>query len=292
MEKQDALGYEFLYDRSIALCPGMEPLITKIRCIAPLRPYECQQLIQQVRSGDKNAKKRLVEKYLRYALKFSLDAAEEHHMPLDELFSEAAVGLVENVEKYVTTSPVHFTARIIPSIMHSVSRYVHENQYCVPIPTSVHAKVEKVKAARKKYPSYLNKKTIDKICQKTGISKKTVLCLLPYTEPPISYEVFCEENKNRLFYDGESYLIRRIYNEQLGKVLREMLCLMSYWNETILTLRYNMDGQGGYTATQIAKMLNVNRDFVRAQECGGLQKLKRGSHCLHALHMFLELENI
>ena len=92
--------YEKIYSRCINICPNMKYIIEQIRSIKPPEFNESKKLLLKAEQGDNSAKHRLIEMYLRIALKYALYTAERHEMPLDTLFSEAVVGLEEYAKKY------------------------------------------------------------------------------------------------------------------------------------------------------------------------------------------------
>ena len=73
--------YEQIYQRCIEICPDMKPLIGKIRLIPPPKYRERDILLQKIKSGDRTAKNRLVEMYLRNALRIALEAADISSLP-------------------------------------------------------------------------------------------------------------------------------------------------------------------------------------------------------------------
>ena len=75
----------------------MKPLIGKIRLIPPPKYRERDILLQKIKSGDRTAKNRLVEMYLRNALRIALEAADISSLPLEDIFSETVIGLMEQL---------------------------------------------------------------------------------------------------------------------------------------------------------------------------------------------------
>lgn len=125
MNKTDK-KYEQVYKRCIELFPDMKPLIEKIRLISPPRPRECGILLEKLFAGDKAAASRLVEMYLRNALRISLEAAEEFSMPLDEIFSETIIGLAESFRK--PTNCINYSAHVNNSMKAGAYNYIKKNQ--------------------------------------------------------------------------------------------------------------------------------------------------------------------
>lgn len=131
--------YEQVYKRCIELFPDMRPIIDKIRKIQPPQTRECKILLEKLFAGDKAAAKRLVEMYLRNALRIALEVAEEFSMPLDEIFSETVVGLTEALHQRsnATNYLVHIHHRMQSKALNYVRRnkmqFLSYEEYCEKI---------------------------------------------------------------------------------------------------------------------------------------------------------------
>lgn len=125
MNKTDK-RYEQIYQRCIELFPDMRPLINKIRKIQPPRKRECRILLEKLFAGDKAAASRLVEMYLRNALRISLETAEKFSMPLDEIFPETVLGLSEALHK--KSNATNYLAYIDHGMRAKALNYVRKNK--------------------------------------------------------------------------------------------------------------------------------------------------------------------
>lgn len=117
--------YEEIYRRCIELCPDMKPLIEKIRLIPPPQYREREILFQKVKFGDRNAKNRLIEMYLRNALRIALEAAEVSSLPLNDIFSETMIGLMERLN--CPTENQNYSAFISAGMHIKAYNYVRKN---------------------------------------------------------------------------------------------------------------------------------------------------------------------
>lgn len=118
--------YEQVYKRCIKLFPDMRPLINKIRKIQPPQTRECGILLEKLFAGDKAAAKRLVEMYLRNALRIALEVAEEFSMPLDEIFSETVMGLTEALHQ--RSNATNYLVHIHHRMQSKALNYVRRNK--------------------------------------------------------------------------------------------------------------------------------------------------------------------
>ncbi len=107
------------------MCPEMKPLIEKIKLIPPPQYGEREILLKKIKFGDKNAKNRLAEMYLRSALHIALEVAEISSQPLEDIFSEAVIGLIERLN--CPTENKNYSAFISAGMRIKAYNYVREN---------------------------------------------------------------------------------------------------------------------------------------------------------------------
>lgn len=104
----------------------MKPLIEKIRLIPPPKYRERNILLQKIKSGDRTVKNRLVEMYLRNALSIALEAAEVSSLPLEDIFSETVIGLMERLN--CPTENKNYLAFLRKGMCHAAYNYVQKNE--------------------------------------------------------------------------------------------------------------------------------------------------------------------
>lgn len=131
--------YEQVYKRCIELFPDMRPIVNKISKIQPPQTRECGILLEKLFAGDKAAAKRLVEMYLRNALRISLEVAEKFSLPLDEIFSETVMGLTEalhkksNATNYLTYITHKMSSKALNYVRRNKKQFLSYEEYCEKI---------------------------------------------------------------------------------------------------------------------------------------------------------------
>lgn len=237
--------YDKVYKRCIELCPDMQELIEQIRRIPPPKANEYKVLYQRKKNGDSKALRKIIEMYLRTALRLSLAAAEKFSLPLDEIFSEAVIGLAEYVNRYDSQNHKIFAGYIISGIRKGINAYIRQNsRYNIPLPVRFEENVKEVQLA------------------------------IYYTENPMSYEEYCENNKN-IVYDGESYLIDHIYWTDVKETLDTVLDTLSEREQKIIRLKYGLGSCEMRSIKEIADMFYVDKERIISIEKKALRKLKR-----------------
>lgn len=224
--------YEEIYQRCIEICPNMKLLIERIRQIPPPKNKEREILFQKIKSGDKTAKNRLVEMYLRNALRIALEAADISSLPLDDIFSETVIGLMERLN--CPTKNKNYSAFITAGMRIAAYNYVRKNDVKL-----------------------------------------------------MSYEDYCEKIKEK-YYDGEWFLIRHIYLEQLNETLSEVMFKnLTHREEKILKLRFGPENSDKHSYKRIAEIFEKDKNRIRYIEQKALRKLRPSFNFPNNLKDFL-----
>lgn len=265
--------YNEIYKRCIELCPDMQELIEKIRHITPPRTNERKALCERNANGDSKALSRIIEMYLRTALRFSLTAAEKNSLPLDEIFSEAVIGLSESAKRYDLRNHRSFANYIISGIRQGIKAYIRQNSSYIPLPAQFSQTVETVKSEKEKNGSDSYYSMTRKISNVTGIKLKEVQLALCYTENIMSYEEYCEINQN-IAYDGERRIIEYIYWENVRETLEAVMNTLTERERKVIQLKYGLDLCGQHSVKEIADMFYVDKERIRSIEEKALRKLK------------------
>lgn len=224
--------YEQIYQRCIEVCPDMKSLIEKIRLIPPPKYRERDILLQKIKSGDRTAKNRLVEMYLRNALRIALEAADASSLPFEDIFSETVIGLMERLN--CPTENKNYSAFISAGMHIKAYNYVRENDVKL-----------------------------------------------------MSYEDYCEKIKEK-YYDGEKFMIRRLYLKQLNETLSKVLFKnLTDREKRILNLRFGLGDYDKHTYKEISEMYYIDKNRVRQIERRALHKLRPSYNFPNNLKDFL-----
>lgn len=265
--------YNEVYQRCIELYPDMKALIERIRQIPPPRTNEYMDLYERKAKGDSKALSRMIEMYLRTALRLSLTAAEQTALPLDEIFSEAVIGLAEYVKRYDLQKNRLFSSYIISGIHQGINSYIRQNSSYIPLPAQFAKTVQIVKKEKKKCALQSYYSISRRINDVTGIKIKEVQLALYYAEEPIPYDEYCEHNQN-ISYDGESYIIDYIYWENVKETLKNVINTLTEREQKVMQLKYGLDLCGKHLVKEIADMFYVDKERIRSIEQKTLRKLK------------------
>jgi RNA polymerase primary sigma factor len=113
-----------------------------IRKTAPLSREEEQILFQKAKEGDKIARKKLISANMRFVLKVAIQY-RGCPIPLPDLVSEGAMGLVRAIESFEHTRGLKFISYGVWWIKAYITRAINEQGNLIRLPANQHLRVRK-----------------------------------------------------------------------------------------------------------------------------------------------------
>ena len=94
------IDYEETFQNIINVEPNLRPLIEEVRNIIPPQRGEAGRLKYQVKEGNQHACQRMIEMYMRVALRIAYARSRDYDTDLEATIGDAFVGLIYAVDKY------------------------------------------------------------------------------------------------------------------------------------------------------------------------------------------------
>ena len=113
-----------------------------IRKTAPLTREEEQILFQKAKEGDKIARQKLISANMRFVLKVAIQY-RGCPIPLPDLVSEGAMGLVRAIESFEHTRGLKFISYGVWWIKAYITRAINEQGNLIRLPANQHLRVRK-----------------------------------------------------------------------------------------------------------------------------------------------------
>lgn len=268
------IDYNTVFDFYIQNYPQMYPIISYIKGLPPPQKGENNNLVIQMRSGNKYARQQAIEKNLRTVLRIAMKYNNKTCIPIDELFSVACEGLIAAVDSFDPYSNSYFTSYSSLWIMQKIDRYIMDNQYLVRIPVHSYEMLNKVKEIVVRNDSIINSRLINTISSELDISYpvaeewiRIVLMLEPIDIDEIIDDEHYTYNDTDLYIESISDRYRK---EQLNIIVNKL----TQRETQVITMRYGLDGKGGYTLEEVGNQFKVTRERIRQIEATSIRKIK------------------
>ncbi len=282
--------YDTIYAECIKLYPDMMDIIEYIKGILPLKAGERYVLYNHMKNGDKSAKNRLMNAYLPVALRLSMEAAIKNEIPLWELFSDATIGLYENLMKCGEEELRQLTMCVSRWINHAIGIHIKKYKYAFPVHSQVNTAIPIVKKAKEECVGVSKFNTIGEISKITSLPKATVKLALLCIEPPLNYYEYSKD----LWYDGDQIIHRRIIAFEVENMMREIFSQSKHIvyshrdtqlivpyslrltdrEKSIICKRYGMFRNEILSYEEIAEAYDLSINRIRQIEHKALSKLR------------------
>lgn len=274
------IDYERTFAEAIEMSPELEPLINDIRSIVPPQRGEVMRLKYQVQEGNAHARQRMVEMYLRIAVRIAVSRAKTYDVDLVDTVGDAVLGLLTAIDKYDPDHSGPFISFASLWIYQRISREQSTRNPCIYFP--VHRKewfytmypLLKARGCSECDDVLKCSKVVDMICQKIQCRQEQAADVLIASLPNLSWEEIVDSDTDypelSFFYED---IVEDVEGRDRSKVVREVLNMLNERERTVLIDRFGLDDGVEKTLEQVGKKLGVTRERVRQIEAKAFRKL-------------------
>lgn len=272
--------YERTFTEAVEMCPELDTLIDDIRNIIPPQWGEVGRLKYQVKEGNAHARERMIEMYLRLAVRIAVSRAKAYDLDLGETVGDAFVGLLTAVDKYDPDYSGPFTSFASLWIYQNISR---EQSTLNP---NIYFPVHRKEVFYSVYPLlkargctscdrfFQCKKVVNMICEKVSCNFAQARDILAASVPSLSLDKMTENDEEdlHLSYSDEEMLeeIDIIFQaEELHRALDHL----TPRQQAVLTDRYGLNDGTEKTLEQVGQKYGLTRERIRQIENKALRRL-------------------
>ena len=293
--------YEEIFKKIIETEPSLETFVNEVRQIKPPQFKELSRIIYQAKEGNEYARKRIIEMYLRIALRIALQRAEEYNADLIDCVGNACIGLIVAVDKYNPDTDGKFASYASLWIFQNISREqttqrpdvyypVHKKEQYYKVFPILKCKgciecekvfvCKKLKGIVKQYLECSEKDAEDAILQSMPFYSLQQLLETIYKEAKdiesISYEH--DFNIQRQLIEkitGCDNVIPKIEEKDMKQRVMEAIDTLTPREQNIIRARFGFDNKKEQTLEEVGKDLGVTRERIRQIEEKALHKLSQ-----------------
>ena len=245
---------------------------------------EEKQIAYRILNGDKEAKKILVEKNLRYVVKIAKRYVNLG-LPFMDLIQEGNLGLMEAADRYDVTLGYRFTTYATWWIKQSIKRALSTYARCIRLPEHKIVELQKFNQIQKELISLKNgEPDIKKIAEEMELSEEKVIQLKKLQLDVVSLnEKVGEEEESDLIdfipskdLETMDVALKNILTDEIMTLFEK--CKLSQIEMEILILRYGFFNKEAYTLDKIAKLKGKTRQRIDQIEKRALIKIRKSPY--------------
>ena len=267
--------------------------LNEISKIPQLTSEEEKVLATKAYSGDKSAKKKLVEANLRFVVKI----ANEYlgYMDIEDLINEGNMGLITAIDKFEVERGFHFISYAVWWIRQSILKAICERSRAIRLPLNRANELVQIEKTKRIMELRDNvDPTPEEIAKELSMDKDLVKHLLNVSRETISLETPAYEDKKTSscisdFITDEKYDTpeKEVEKQALHEAINKVLNTLTEKEKQIIEYRYGLNGNKSMSLKQIGEKYDLTKERIRQIEKKALVRLRHSSRS-DKLRAFIE----
>lgn len=292
-EENDAIDlartdYDSIFAEIIELNEGLSSTVEYIKKVPPPQRREWQRLIVQAQNGNKYAKTRLFEMYMRVAASIALRYVKRYNFSIEETIEDAFWGLLVAIDKFDKGKQKSFPTYFPFWVRQFILRESRLKNVTFECPAHVKDKLFVVFEIISSH--YCCQCSDNDVCPALVASVSSALqCeedesirLIHLFDPVESIEDLCEieyADENCLTFsdngDCNDWLIEEWERSSVKALINNATKVLTPKEELVIKLRFGIDQNHSFTLEELGKRLGITRERIRQIEAKALRKLRR-----------------
>ena len=252
--------------------------ISQITKTKVLDHQETLRLARLAKTGDIDARNRIVEGNLRFVTKIAT-TYKGKGLPLDDLINEGSLGLMTAVERFDPDSGNSFLTYAKFWIHQSISLALKDKARIIRLPSNKVEKLTKIRKCIAELESTTEREvTISEISHATGIEQDEVSFCLSIQDDAMSLDTPIPGTKDKTYLDtvqsNQPGPDQSIEADDFIIQLERILSSLPERHQQVLKMRYGLFNTRPRTLDEVGKHFGITRERVRQLEAAAIKMLR------------------
>ena len=237
-----------------------------------LKEKEKAELLRKSRSGDRQAREKLISGNLRLVLSVVQRFAQRGEN-LDDLFQVGCIGLIKAIDNFDPAQQVRFSTYGVPMIIGEIRRYLRDNS-SIRVSRSMRDTAYRVLQAREKLQREQQREpTVEQIARELGIRREEVVFAMDAVCDPVSlFEPIYSDGGDAVCVMDQVRDNKNTDEDWLEQIaLKEAMARLSERERQILALRYS----DGKTQMEVSSEIGISQAQVSRLEKNAIKSIKK-----------------
>lgn len=239
------------------------------------------EICKRVKSGDKEAKKILVNANLKLVFTIAKKSIHVAKIPYVDLIQEGNLGLMVAVEKFNPELGYRFSTYASWWIKQAMFKAISEQSYCMKIPVYVQetlSKFSKIKLEMER--AYDCQVKTEEVAKKMNVEPEKIVSYLSAYNPSLSLDASfdgkdgSEMSLGEVLSDDNTSIETNLEYERLKKDINIVVATLKEREQDVIRMRFGLENQARKTLEDIGKMFGVTKECIRQTEARALKKIK------------------
>lgn len=256
--------------------------LERIKDLPVLKKEEERELIKKAKSGDRDARRRLINCNLKLVVNI---AKHYSHLTLSlmDLIAEGNIGLMRAIDKFDTERGFRFSTYAAWWIRQAITRSIIDQGQTIRIPVYASEVISKYKKAKEALRQKLNREpNRAEIAKHLKFSSEKIAEIELWKQKKSSLEAPVGKEGTSELGDFMASEQSTDTNQAVSKIfqrekIEHLLDSLSKREKRVLDLRFGISDGASHTLAEISDELNISRERVRQIEKAAIGKLKKYS---------------
>ena len=259
----------------------MSEYIRSISQYSALSAEEERDLAEKIKSGDFEAKQRLIEANLRLVVMIAKKTIHISKIPMSDLIQEGNIGLMIAVEKFNHKLGYKFSTYANWWIKQAMFKAISEQGYCMKIPVYIQETLSKFSKVKREMEREKNNTVSNsEVAKKMNIEPDKIDTFLSAYSKSLSLESSLNNDENKdmtlgeIIRDENASVEEEIEYEGLKNDIYNIVSRLKDREQEVVKMRFGLGNTARKTLEEIGKLYGVTKECIRQTESRALNKLK------------------